>query len=198
MRFKLGRQYEASILLEGIISFPGREMYKVIYGEHINGYFCCIPDHGIGCEMAESTDLFYNTRSLVSCGLDGNTAKCISESIKQTIAAEEIQRLLHSRRMIFEQLISTQGEAYLTIYGDPDGTSCGFCCIPSHGIGCKMVRPEDTAHNAQSLVSCGLDEEAAKNISEAIQQTALAVEQTATESINASMQETTMLNGFTL
>lgn len=195
MSLKLGNRYDASALVDVWISM-NKEFYIVIYGEHINGYFCCIPSHGIGCEMAEPTDLFYNTRSLVSCGLDENTAKCISESIKQTIAAGEI---VHSRRMIFEQSISTQGESYLTIYGEnPTGCPGNFCCIPNHGIGCKMVRPADTVNNAQSLVSCGLDEEAAKSIAEAIQQTALAVEQTATESIDVSMQETAMLNGLSL
>lgn len=170
MSFKLGRQYEASAFFNALFSING-EFYAVIYGEHINGYFCCIPDHGIGCEMAEPEDVFYNTRSLVSGGLDRNTAKCISESIKQAIADGET---VHSKRMIFEQLISTQGEAYLTIYGEiPNGCPGSFCCIPSHGIGCEMVRPEDTVNNAQSLVSCGLDGEAAKSISEAIQQTAV-------------------------
>ncbi len=84
MSFKLGRQYEASILLEGIISFPGREMYKVIYGKHINGYFCCIPDHGIGCEMTRPTGTAHNAQSLVACGLDEDAAKNISEAIQQT------------------------------------------------------------------------------------------------------------------
>lgn len=186
MSFKLGRQYEASALFKGIISFPGREMYTVIYGEHINGYFCCIPDHGIGCEMAEPTDLFYNTRSLVSCGLDENTAKGISESIKQAIAAGEV---VHSKKMIFEQLISTKSGAYLTIYGEyPIGCPGSFCCISSHGIGCEMVSPEDTVNNAQSLVSCGLDEETAKGISEAIKQTAVELSGNMEVAPNLNMQ----------
>lgn len=59
--------------------------YHIIYGEQINGGFCCIPNWGIGCELAEFWDVFWNTESL-SRALKNNEAGRI---IAEVIAEEE-------------------------------------------------------------------------------------------------------------
>ena len=53
--------------------------FLVIYGKHINGYFCCIPNVGWGCEMSNKNDIFYNTEKLIECGADEETAKNIAQ-----------------------------------------------------------------------------------------------------------------------
>lgn len=57
--------------------------YLLIYGKHINGYFCSIPNHNLGCEMAEPNDTYYNSKKLNNAGLDIITAKKIAETISQ-------------------------------------------------------------------------------------------------------------------
>lgn len=38
--------------------------FLVIYGTHINGGFCCIPNWQFGCEMSSPDDTFYNAEML--------------------------------------------------------------------------------------------------------------------------------------
>ena len=85
MNWKIGRSYIATALFEISVSIKG-ESYLVIYGEHINGYFCCVPSEGWGCEMAESSDTRFNTAKLQSCGAEKEIASCIAEAIKNMCA----------------------------------------------------------------------------------------------------------------
>lgn len=59
--------------------------FTVIYGRYENGHFCCIPNHGIGCDMSSPTDTFYNTEALRRQGLSTEAAKAIVEAIKKTV-----------------------------------------------------------------------------------------------------------------
>ena len=73
--------YQATILFEVSIDVRG-DNYLVIYGKHVNGYFCCIPNWGIGCEMAEPSDIFYNTEKLLFAKCPKYSAKEIATAIK--------------------------------------------------------------------------------------------------------------------
>ncbi|MGN0569276.1 MAG: DUF6618 family protein [Candidatus Fimenecus sp.] len=88
MSFKIQSSYEAHILFEASVAINGTS-YLVIYGEHVNGNFCCVPDHGWGCEMADPSDVFYNSRNLVNCGAPETVAPYIAQSIKAK--AEELK-----------------------------------------------------------------------------------------------------------
>ncbi len=84
MNFTVGSLYQAKVLFERTVNTKG-EAYLVIFGRHINGCFCCIPNMGWGCEMAEADDVLYNTNSLIQCGADFGVAQNIAEAIKQTV-----------------------------------------------------------------------------------------------------------------
>lgn len=78
--------YKAKVIFERNISANG-SCYLTIYGEHANGYFCCIPNWKVGCEMAEPNDTFYNFEKLTAAGIDEKSAKVIVSEIKKTVEA---------------------------------------------------------------------------------------------------------------
>lgn len=78
-RYKVKALFEVSFCTHG-------DNYLIIYGKHINGYFCCIPNWKIGCEMAEPSDTFYNYERLCGAGLDDAAAKEIARMIKEVAA----------------------------------------------------------------------------------------------------------------
>lgn len=82
MEFKIECQYPAKVLFEISVDADGNN-FLVIYGKHINGGFCCIPNWGIGCEMGEPSDTFYNYESLHRHGLSELQAKAVSYAIAQ-------------------------------------------------------------------------------------------------------------------
>lgn len=82
MDFKLETNYNANVLFETSVAVNGQS-YLVIYGEHINGNFCCVPAYGWGCEMAEPSEVFYNSRSLVNCGAPKDVADALAKAIAQ-------------------------------------------------------------------------------------------------------------------
>ena len=76
-------KYDAKVIFEAEIE-PGDGMcYLVIFGKHVNGYFCCLPRLNIGAEMAEPADVFWNAGSLQEAGLTGKQAKAIAEAIRE-------------------------------------------------------------------------------------------------------------------
>ena len=77
-------RYDASVLFEIGVDAGGNH-YLVIYGKHINGYFCCIPNWNVSCEMAEPYDVFYNREKLVNDAAIGyNAAAAIAKAIRDT------------------------------------------------------------------------------------------------------------------
>lgn len=84
MDFEIGTSFNAYVLFENNISTNG-ESYLVIFGKHVNGYFCCIPNRGWGCEMAEYDDIWYNANQLRSCGASQKAAENIAEAIKHSV-----------------------------------------------------------------------------------------------------------------
>lgn len=85
------RIYNANVLFEASIDVGGSS-YLTIFGKHINGYFCAIPNVGICCEMAEARDTFYNFERLLGAGIKEKTAKelaCTIYQITQVQAKEQ-------------------------------------------------------------------------------------------------------------
>lgn len=80
MLSKIEKVYKVSADFEISLSYNGFS-YLVIYGKHINGYFCCVPGWKYGCEMAEPSDIYYNTLKLVECGADPDEANAIADAI---------------------------------------------------------------------------------------------------------------------
>lgn len=59
--------------------------FNVIYGNYENGHFCCIPNHGIGCDLSSPADTFYNTEALQRHGLSAVAAKTIAAAIMEAV-----------------------------------------------------------------------------------------------------------------
>lgn len=80
MGFKIEQKFNATVLNEYSVAIGGWT-YLVIYGRHINGYFCCIPNWKIGCEMSDPNEVAYNCDKLIDCGMKQDVAKELAESI---------------------------------------------------------------------------------------------------------------------
>ena len=74
--FTVKAMFEMSVDVDG-------SSFLVIYGRHINGGFCCIPNWQIGCEMSVPNDVFYNSGQLMRCELNENVAVAIACAIKE-------------------------------------------------------------------------------------------------------------------
>jgi hypothetical protein len=81
MKAIIKREYGVSKTREFYVDYNGY-LYLVIYGKHVNGGFCAIPDHRVACEMGEPVDVLYNMEHLCNAGLDKGTAKAIAEVIR--------------------------------------------------------------------------------------------------------------------
>lgn len=83
--YSIGGQYDVKAEFEIVVSTCGCN-YLVIYGKHVNGYFCCIPNWNIACEMAEPSDVFYNRERLLNtdAGIGMNAADDIAKAIRDT------------------------------------------------------------------------------------------------------------------
>lgn len=76
--------FKASVIFEAIICVNGYR-FLTIYGHHVNGYFCCIPNWKLCCEMAEAEDVYYNTMKLKGCGIDEETAVRLADEIRRAV-----------------------------------------------------------------------------------------------------------------
>lgn len=76
------KKYEARTLFEISVGVEQVE-YLLIYGKHINGYFCAIPNHGISCEMTIPDDVYYNYEKLTKAGIKEEVAKVLAKIIKE-------------------------------------------------------------------------------------------------------------------
>ncbi len=84
---KIENNFKANVLFEISVS-DGNNSYLVIYGKHINGYYCCIPNWKIGCEMAEPNDIYYNKNLLFRAGLEMEAAEGVANIIAEYSARE--------------------------------------------------------------------------------------------------------------
>lgn len=87
MNYHISAVYTASVaaVFEISVNIDGNN-YLVIYGNHINGGFCCIPNWNIACEMGKPIDDFYNMEALRRCKISKNHAKAIAAAIRDAHA----------------------------------------------------------------------------------------------------------------
>ena len=81
MEYVISGNYHAEALFEITVDVNGHS-YLVIYGKHINGGFCCIPNWNVACEMSDPSDTFYNAEALQRCKIPKNYAKAIANAIR--------------------------------------------------------------------------------------------------------------------
>lgn len=61
--FKIQRKGEVKNVHEFIVDFDGWR-YFVIFGEHMNGWFIAIPNHGVCTESGHPEDNLYNSNKI--------------------------------------------------------------------------------------------------------------------------------------
>lgn len=79
-KYKENSRHNAIIMFESSIDI-GDWSYLIIFGKHINGYFCAIPNHNISCEMTEPERVIDNFHYLLKAGVDEHIAKSIATAI---------------------------------------------------------------------------------------------------------------------
>lgn len=57
--------------------------YSVIFGKYVNGGFCSIPNFGVGCELSNFSDTFWNAESLGRVLKSKRVAKVIAMAIAE-------------------------------------------------------------------------------------------------------------------
>lgn len=73
--------YEVSNCKEISVNHNGSS-YLVIYGEHVNGGFFCIPNFQAGGELGDKTDVFWNSESIGRALDNMEAGKAIARAIK--------------------------------------------------------------------------------------------------------------------
>lgn len=81
MKFKIETVFDANVSFEFNVAIGGWT-YLVIYGNHINGGFCCVPNWKWGCEMAGPREVAYNRDKLIDCGAPEEVATEIAKAIE--------------------------------------------------------------------------------------------------------------------
>jgi hypothetical protein len=82
MEYKIKCEYRTSDVKEFYMYYGGHS-YCVIYGQHISGGFCCVPEWSWGCDMGSPRDVSYNADKLERAGADEKAARAIAEAIKE-------------------------------------------------------------------------------------------------------------------
>lgn len=59
--------------------------YSIIFGKYVNGGFCSIPNWNVGCELANFSDVFWNTEQLQSALKKKKVAKAIALAIAEFV-----------------------------------------------------------------------------------------------------------------
>lgn len=85
---KIESIYKAKVIFEFSLAISGIS-YLVIFGQHINGYWCCVTNHGWGCEMTSPCDTRYNRDKLISCGATKQEAIEIANAIQEMSNEED-------------------------------------------------------------------------------------------------------------
>ncbi len=130
------KQYTVEALFE--VSFNANGSYfLVIFGKHGNGGFCCIPNWGIGCEMADAQDVFYNTEKLSAAGLNGCDAEAVAKVIKQVGEQNPAKTRNYGQIMFLKDLL----ECSLVDDGKTDdGNDYEFATVePGGDFACEPV-----------------------------------------------------------
>ena len=82
--YKIYGNYPVTAQKEFCVDCNGNN-FLIIYGSHINGGFCCIPNWAFGCEMSTPEDTFFNAEML-SRRFDEETAKAIACGIRDAFS----------------------------------------------------------------------------------------------------------------
>ena len=83
MKYDIRGLYKVGKVIEFSVDI-GDFNYLVIYGRHINGYFCAVPNWGWGCEMGKPDSIMYNKDKLVDmAGVPEHVAPCIADAIQE-------------------------------------------------------------------------------------------------------------------
>ncbi len=112
---KIQKQYGCSALFEISVDTNGYN-FLVIFGKHISGYYCAIPNWNLCCEMSEACDTYYNYERLseairkTNVGLEREIAKELAEAIKEYYELSEEQKAELYEKSIIE-LMEEQIEA---------------------------------------------------------------------------------------
>lgn len=80
-------KFEATVLFEATIDTCG-SCYLMIYGRHINGYFCAIPNWKTSCEMSDPSDVYYNAERLNHAGFPKKVSQELAEAIREIVKDE--------------------------------------------------------------------------------------------------------------
>ena len=72
----------------------GNSHYLVIYGTHINGGFCCIPNWNFSCELGNADDVAYNAEKL-ECRFQPDIALSLATLIKNVVAEVSARSILN-------------------------------------------------------------------------------------------------------
>ena len=80
MGYIIQKIYKADVLLEMSVDTDGYN-FLVLYGSHVNGGWCAIPNHGISCEMSDPNDICFNAEALIYRGLTVKAARGIAAAI---------------------------------------------------------------------------------------------------------------------
>lgn len=86
LKYHIKAMYSGTVRFEISVDVGGSN-YLVILGEHVNGLFCCIPNHGISCEMTDPRDTYCNANTLCSCGIPSDHAEALADAICKTAIA---------------------------------------------------------------------------------------------------------------
>lgn len=101
MNFKVENKFKASVLFEASIAVVG-VTYLIIYGEHINGYFCSVPGRKWGCEMADPEEVAYNRDKLIDCGASEKVAHALAEAIRFVMRNSDLTEQPNKDKLIVE------------------------------------------------------------------------------------------------
>lgn len=84
MEYKITHIWDDSInnVHHIIVEYNGNS-YSVIFGRYINGGFFSIPNWGIGGELGQFSDTFWNTESLLKVLKSKRVAKAIAMTIAE-------------------------------------------------------------------------------------------------------------------
>lgn len=91
MEYTITNEFNAKVLTEFSVDVGGWS-YLVIYGRHINGFFCCIPSWNIACEMGSPDNTGYNADKLTEADMQPDTANAIACAIKEVVQTIDMEK----------------------------------------------------------------------------------------------------------
>lgn len=91
MDFKLERIFKASVIFEASIAV-NEHSFLLIYGEDINGYWCCIPNWDVGGKMSSPDHIHYNQQQLEIYGIEPADARGVAQAIAQVAKDHQPQQ----------------------------------------------------------------------------------------------------------